>query len=690
MPTVQELLEQKGIRLKDYQTGQHSTTCPECSHTRSKANQKKECLSVKVDSQGVGATWCCQHCGWTGGVVNGHARGQQRHQVYIYHAADGTLAFRKVRGFDKNGEKTFWIQRFDAKGGWIKGTKDKNGNRLVDTSILYRLPEVVKAIAAGSDIACVEGEKDADRLWSLGIPATCNAHGAADPLKNKQPKWRREHSEQLRGAKLVVIPDHDPAGYWHADTTCKLSLGIAKRVRYLKLAEHWPSIPKGGDSSDYLDAPGHKPEEFKALFENASEHLPPPSPPKPAPQDTEYMLKFSDLACNVGNVIRALEHEPELTNAFAYDEMLRAEVLLRPLFRKEPNFKPRPVTDADVTAVQTWLQWKGFRKLGSGATHEAVNKHARDHAFHPVRDYLDRLCWDGKPRLATWLHDHLGAEQNEYTEEIGTLFLIGMVARVLQPGCKLDYMLILEGSQGTTRSTVCAILAGEYFSDHLPPIKGKECSQHLRGKWLIEVAELRAQSGASVDEFKEFLSRQVERYRPPWGKKEVHEPRQCVFIATTNKDIYLHDETGNRRFWPVKAGEINLDMLRHDRDQLFAEAVSLYRGGVHWWPDADFEQRCIAGEQETRFETDAWEPLIKRYLDCLHIPKRTSILHIAVNVLEYETEPPLIIDPNDPPPRKTPINRFGTTEQRRVTAILRHLGWTAKRNERERWWEPKV
>src|SRR5262249_53261042 len=180
-----------------------------------------------------------------------------------------------------------------------------------------------------------------------------------------------------------------------------------------------------------------------------------------------------------------------------------------------------------------------------------------------------------------------------------------------------------------------------------PDIGGKECSQHLRGKWLIEVAELRAHSRASIDQFKEFLTRTVERYRPPWGRKEVHEPRQCVFIATTNKEVYLRDETGNRRFWPGTTGEIQLDDLRRVRCQLFGEAVGLYRGDVPGGPDADFEQRCITDEQEARFETDAWEPLIKRYLDCLHLPKRTSILHIAVNVPEYETEPPLIIDPDD-------------------------------------------
>jgi hypothetical protein len=694
--TAQELLETNGIQLKSYAPGDYSATCPDCSHKRKPANQKKECLSVKIDAKG--ATWYCHHCGWDGpskGQQRTNGRGGNTRLTYIYHAADGTPAFRKIRGYDKNGEKFFWTQRFEnvVGGGWIKGTKDKNGNKLVDTKILYRLPEVVKAIAAGSDIACVEGEKDADRLWSIGIPATCNSDGASDPTKNKKPKWRREHSEQLRGAKLVVIPDHDPAGYWHADTTCKLSLGVAKRVRYLPLAEHWPNINKGGDASDYLDA-GHTPDEFKALFDNAPEYkaTTPPPPPQPTPQPTPqtggYMKGKTDLVCNVGNVMHALDHEPEIMNAFGYDEMLRAEILLRPLFTNEPNFKPRPVTDADVTGLQAWLQRFGLLNLGVGATHDAVNKHAREHSFHPLRDYLNALKWDGKDRLRMWLHTYLGADDNEYTNEIGKMFLIGMVARPLQPGCKMDYMPVLEGPQGSTRSTACAILAGEYFSDHLPDIGGKECSQHLRGKWLIEVGELRAHSRASIEQFKEFLTRTDERYRPPWGHKEVHEPRQCVFVGTVNLGTYLKDETGNRRIWPIATGNIKLDDLYDDRNQLFAEAVQLYRGKVPWWPDPEFEQQHIVAEQENRFEADAWEPLIKRYLDCLHLPKRTSILHIAINVLEYETEPPQIINSYSPPPQKTPINRFGIREQGRVAAILRHLKWVSKRTTTERWWEP--
>jgi Virulence-associated protein E len=296
---------------------------------------------------------------------------------------------------------------------------------------------------------------------------------------------------------------------------------------------------------------------------------PAPSPgpsPRPAAAARTYMKSRSTWACNAGNVLLALEQEPELVGAFGYDQMLCCDVLLRPLFQPDPGFVPRPLTDIDIIAVQEHLQWLGFRRLGSAATHDAISKHARAHAFHPVRDYLDRLAWDGKGRLRTWLADCFGAEQNEYTEQIGTMFPISMVARIYKPGCKVDYMLILEGEQGLLKSLACNALAGEYFSDQLPDITNKEAFQHLRGKWLIEVAEMHTYSRAAIDHFKAFLTRQVERYRPPWGRKEVHEPRQCVFIGTTNKALYLKDATGNRRGWPIKTSDIDLERLRDQRD----------------------------------------------------------------------------------------------------------------------------
>ena len=394
----------------------------------------------------------------------------------------------------------------------------------------------------------------------------------------------------------------------------------------------------------------------------------------------KYMRGKTALACNAGNVLLALQTEPELKGAFAYDEMQRTEVLLRPLFGDEPNFKPRPVTDTDVTAVQVHLQWYGFPRLGKDTTHQAIDKYARENSVHPIRDYLNGLEWDGFERLPEWLHAYLGADKNEYTAGIGTMFLIGTVARILRPGCKLDYMMTIEGDQGVWKSKMCSVLAGEYFSDHLPDITGKECSQHLRGKWLIEVAELRAYSRAAIDQFKEFLTRETERYRPPWGRKEVHEPRQCVFIGTTNKALYLRDETGNRRFWPVKINSIKLDCLQQDRDQLFAEAVYRFRNGEQWWPDPEFERVTIAAEQEARYETDVWEKPIADFLarlpeGDLMRPKRTTILDIAICVLDFEDERPT----SKYEPRGTPINRLSPNDQQRITRVLTHLEWEPKR-----------
>jgi predicted P-loop ATPase len=265
------------------------------------------------------------------------------------------------------------------------------------------------------------------------------------------------------------------------------------------------------------------------------------------------------LACNVGNVMYALGHEPEIMNAFGYDEMLRCEILLRPLFINEPNFKPRPVTDADVTAVQSWLQWFALRQ------------------------------WDGKPRACKWLCYYLGVEHSAYSAAIGKMFLVSMVARILAPGCQADHMPVLEGPQGILKSTACRVLGGPWFSDNLPDItNSKDASQHLRGKWLIEIAEMHAISKAEASQLKQFISRTVERYRPSYGRLEVIEPRQCIFIGTTNRETYLRDETGGRRFWPTVTTSIDVEALAQDRDKLFAEAVVLYRQGEHWWPNREF------------------------------------------------------------------------------------------------------
>jgi predicted P-loop ATPase len=359
------------------------------------------------------------------------------------------------------------------------------------------------------------------------------------------------------------------------------------------------------------------------------------------------------------NIMIALRIAPEIADVFAFDEMARVEVLERglpgPAAKNDPGSYPRPVRDIDVTALQEWLQCEALPRITKDMTHQAVDLRARERSFHPVRDYLDGLVWDKRPRLSRWLADYLGAEPSAYAAAIGRMFLIAMVARIFEPGCKCDYVLVLEGEQGDLQSTACRVLAGEWFSDSLPDIMfDKEAAQYLNGKWLIEVAELSSTSRAEVEHLKAFITRQAEDYRPSYGRKQVHEPRQCVFIGSTNKETYLRDETGGRRFWPVKVGRIDLEALRRDRDPLFAEAVAAYRNGDHWWPDEAFERDHIKPQQDDRFEGDPWDDTIEAYLATC---ERVRVTDIARNVLSVTDA------------------KVGTADQRRIIAVLKGFGW---------------
>jgi predicted P-loop ATPase len=376
---------------------------------------------------------------------------------------------------------------------------------------------------------------------------------------------------------------------------------------------------------------------------------------------------------NVANAILALEGAADVRDALGYDEMLRAPVLIH-----QPGIpiggdvlEPRPLTDEDVTDIQKWMQHAGLERIPRQTVRDAVDLCARRQSFHPLRQYLESLQWDGKPRVNVWLTTRLGAELTPYTQNIGQMFLIAMVARIYEPGSKSDHMPVLEGAQGTLKSTACQVLAGEWFSDSMPDIanNAKDVSQHLRGKWLIEVSEMHALNRAEASLLKSFLSRTIERYRPSYGRYEVHEPRQCTFIGTTNREMYLRDETGGRRFWPVKCGEIDIDGLSEDRDQLFAEAVNLYQAGVPWWPDRAFETEHIAPQQAARYELDAWCDATTRHLQTA---ARTTIPEIAVNALGLD------------------LARLGIPEQKRIAAILVRLGWTPQRNKHERWWEKPI
>ena len=357
--TVAELLQKHGIALnKDTKPGRYYTTCPKCSKDRQKPGHKAaRCLGVNIERDG--ANWGCNHCLWTGPEKGrGEPRGNNELVSYDYVDPDGALLFQKVR--NPPGRKPpFWCRRPNGRGGWINNTKG------IDNKPLYRWPQIAAAMAEDREIAIVEGEKHADNLWRLGIPATCNFDGTSDVIKNPKAKqkWKAEYSEALRGARIVVFNDNDPPGYAHADNICKLSLDVAKRVRRLDLKIDWPEIPKGGDVSDWLAASGeHTPEKLKALIAAAPDFVGAGDPaPGPAPPDDDVEIeRLAKLSMFEYERERKVAAEKFDVRASILDKLVaakRSELGLdikedgkqgRPMRYDEPEPWPEPVEGAQL------------------------------------------------------------------------------------------------------------------------------------------------------------------------------------------------------------------------------------------------------------------------------------------------------------------------------------------------------
>jgi predicted P-loop ATPase len=325
---------------------------------------------------------------------------------------------------------------------------------------------------------------------------------------------------------------------------------------------------------------------------------------------------------NVHNVILALR-SPDLGGLFTFDEMERqvkvTEFLPDVFDDQEPRKKkfPYPFRDEDCTHMQAWFQTVGMKTATQQTIGSGIYFVAKERSYHPIKQYLDLLKWDGRRRLNTWLSRALGVPSNRYHAKVSRKFLLSMIARIYRPGCKVDYTLVLVGKQGKLKSTIFSVLAGKWFSDDLPNLRNeKDAALHLNGKWLVEMAELSAIRKQDEEHVKAFLTRQIDKYRPPYGHVEVDEPRQCVFGATTNRADFLHDETGSRRFWPVKVVAIDLNWLKANRDQLFAEAKVCFDKGEKWWPSDEWEEKHAKEEQDKYQQTDdVWEAAIKEYVE---------------------------------------------------------------------------
>lgn len=361
---------------------------------------------------------------------------------------------------------------------------------------------------------------------------------------------------------------------------------------------------------------------------------------------------------NTANVAIALERAPELRGIVGLDEFA-GKMFLTAQPPWESTFCARPWRDTDDTELLVWLQGKGLQVRGLQTVADAVRMVAKRHSYNPLVDYLRGLKWDGTKRLSNWLTTYLGAERTELNRAIGRAFLISAVARGLKPGCQADHVLCLEGAQGTGKSTIVRILGGGWTQENLPDMHSKDGMAALGGAWFVEVSELTAITRAEVETGKSYLSRTVDRFRLPYGRHVIEHPRRCVFIATTNEQTYLRDNTGNRRFWPVACGDCHPDHLERDRDQLFAEAVYAFDAGEEWhFTDKDILAQVQAA-QALRVEHDPWMSEISRYL-----ADRTTVTTNEILAI-------LKIQPG----------RSAAGHAKRISGIMRRLGFVGRESK---------
>jgi predicted P-loop ATPase len=319
----------------------------------------------------------------------------------------------------------------------------------------------------------------------------------------------------------------------------------------------------------------------------------------------------------------------------------------------------RAWADADDVALACWCQFRGL-PVKPTVCASAVQLVAIEHPFYPVQTYLDGLVWDGTERLDSWLQIYLGAEDTPYHRAVGRKALIQAVARAYEPGSKADHALIIEGRQGSGKSSAIAALAADssWFTDEIADLGSKDSAQDLRGKWLVELAELSAMRRSEIERVKASISRRVDHYRPSYGRRSQDFPRGSVFFGTTNADTYIGDESGGRRFWPVRAGVIRLDDLRRDRDQLWAEAVAAYKARENWWLDAKAEMEARK-EQAARQHEDAWDEEAIEWARRQTSPFTVSeLLRSALNV---------------------PTEHQDRAKEMRVAQLLKRHGWVRRR-----------
>lgn len=332
--------------------------------------------------------------------------------------------------------------------------------------------------------------------------------------------------------------------------------------------------------------------------------------------DLEYS-KSGKLQCTIGNIILILENDPALRGHIVHDLFAGYDGVVGGL---PWNKNATQWTDTDDANLRVWLE-KNYDITGKEKIADALTAVLTRNSYHPIRDYLNGLTWDGTPRLERLIIDYIGAEDTELNRVMTRKHFTAAVTRVFKPGCKYDYCLVMTGPEGAGKSTLLNKMGGQWFNDSITTTEGKEGMDQLRRAWIIEMGELASIKRSDVESIKAYLSKRVDIYRAAYARRTAEHPRQCIFCGTTNEALFLKGDNGNRRFWVIAVDPTLRkysawqDAIDRDRDQLWAEAMHYYQQGEKLYLDDRLEAQ--AKQRQAEYNDDHDDPLADMLLNFL-------------------------------------------------------------------------
>lgn len=540
--------------------------------------------------------------------------------VYVYHAADKPML--SVDGL----LDTYADWHDYASWPQVPGTASparaatKQGDPETKTGpvgAFCRIYDIPAAMAQFIPLAYTECDNAPGRYTYTGGSTTGGAvlyddgkflysHHATDPcsgrLVNAFDMVRLHRFDDLDDAATPGTPVNRLPSF---KAMCELATQDAA-VANLIMSERWQQVKTDFEAAEAMSQ-GHSGAESGEAKDDGSWLRPPI-------MDVDGQLK---PAKSLKNYRAALEHCPDLRGRVRLNQFTGRISVEGELPWTRPG-NPKDWTDGDTVALRIYLE-PYMGKVPDKDARDAVLSCANDHAYHPVRDYLNALVWDGTARLDTLFIDYLGAADTPYTRAVTRKSIVAAVARAYRPGCKYDTMPVLVGAQGRHKSTIFKKLGGKWFSESLRTFAGKEAMETIQGTWINEIGEMQALAQTEINAAKAFISAAADFYRASYGVFAAEHPRQCVFFGTTNTAECLTDRTGGRRFWPIDIDKIEriknvfVD-LDGERDQIWAEAVVKYRDGESLILPEDLEQ-VAKQEQESHRRAHPWEGMIEAFVD---------------------------------------------------------------------------